>query len=97
LLRDTAPETGLLSSAGKTRISINWAHQLLDVRPGHLPPPGSKEVVEQAIQAAVNEGKFSTSANGVVEGTTKILGTDVGFRGKMVNGVLRIATVFTKR
>jgi RHS repeat-associated protein len=97
LLGDTAPETGLLSGVGKTRVSINWAHQLLDVRPGHLPPPGSQDLVQQAIQAAVDQGKFSTSANGVVEGTTEVLGTDVGFRGKMVDGVLRVSTVFTKR
>jgi hypothetical protein len=97
LLADAAPETGLLSGIGKTRVAINFAHDIFGVRSGHLPPPGTPDEVRQAVTAALNGGKYSTNANGVIEGTTTIHGVEVGFRGKIINGVARIATVFTKR
>lgn len=97
LLTDAAPEIGLLSGVGKTRVAINFAHDIFGVRSGHLPPPGTADEVRQAVTAALNGGKYSTNANGVIEGTTTIHGVEVGFRGKIVNGVARIATVFTKR
>ena len=96
MLGGAEPELGL-SGVGKTRVSINFAHDLFGVRSGHLPPPGSPADVQQAVTAALNAGKYSTNGSGVIEGTTTINGVEIGFRGKMVNGTMRIATVFTKR
>ena len=79
------------------KVVINWAHRLQDVRPGHLPPPGTQAEIQQAVEGAVQAGKYTTSSNGVISGTTEIQGVQVGFRGKMAGGEMRISTVFTKR
>ena len=39
----------------------------------------------------------AVKANGLFEGTTQINGVAVGFRGRFVDGVARVATVFTKQ
>jgi hypothetical protein len=84
-------------SAAALRVVINCAHRLQDIRPGHLPPPGTQAEIQQAVEAAVQSGKFTTSANGVINGTTEIHGVEVGFRGKVVGDEMRVSTVFTKR
>lgn len=96
LLGDTAPETGLLADASQPKISINWAHNLLNPRAGHPPPPGTPELLQNAIQAAIKGGRYSTDGNGVIHGTLEILGQQCGFDGKLVNGTYRIATVYGK-
>jgi RHS repeat-associated protein len=79
------------------KVVINWAHRVQDIRPGHLPPPGTQAEIQQAVEGAVQAGKYTTSSNGVISGTTEIHGVEVGFRGKIVGGDARISTVFTKR
>lgn len=64
------------------RVVINWAHRLQDIRPGHLPPPGTQAEIQQAVEGAVRAGKYTTSSSGVISGTTEIHGVEVGFRGK---------------
>jgi len=49
------------------------------------------------IEGAVQSSNYSLKGGGLIEGTTTINGTTVGFRGRFVDGVARIATVFTKR
>jgi RHS repeat-associated protein len=79
------------------KVVINWAHKLTEIRPGHLPPPGTQQEIQGAVEGAVQSGQYTTSSNGVISGTTKIQGVEVGFRGKMVGDEMRISTVFTKR
>ncbi len=73
------------------------AHNLISVRPGHLPPPGSAAEITSAVEGAVQTGNYTLKAGGLIEGTTTIQGTTVGFRGRLEDGIARIATVFTKR
>jgi RHS repeat-associated protein len=80
-----------------TKVVVNFAHQLMKVRPGHLPPPGSEAQVQQAVEGAIQTGNYVLKANGLIEGTTQINGVAVAFRGRFVDGIARIATVFTKR
>ncbi len=80
-----------------TKVVVNFAHQLMKARPGHLPPPGSEAQLQQAVEGAIQSGNYVLKANGLIEGTTQINGVAVGFRGRFVDGVARIATVFTKR
>jgi RHS repeat-associated protein len=96
VLNSTMPETGALSGVGTPAVKMNWAHNLLNPRPGHLPPPGSPDVVQGAVQAALKAGQYSTDGNGVIHGSVQILGTSCGFDGKMVNGIVRISTVYAK-
>lgn len=49
------------------------------------------------MEGAVKTGNYTLKAGGLIEGETTIQGTAVGFRGRLVDGVARIATVFTKR
>src|SRR5256885_6483800 len=58
--------------------------------------PGAGRFVS-GFEAAVRNKSYTTSANGVIEGTTVIQGIKVGFRGKMIGDEVRVATVFTKR
>jgi RHS repeat-associated protein len=80
-----------------TKVAVNFAHQIMKVRPGHLPPPGSAAEVQQAVAGAIQTGNYALKANGLIKGTTQINGVAVEFRGRLVDGVARIATVFTKR
>jgi hypothetical protein len=79
-----------------TKVVINWAHQLTNVRPGHIPPPGTQAEITAAVEGAIQTGNYAVKAGGLIEGTTTIMGVTVGFRGRFVDGVARIATVFTK-
>ena len=92
-------EALLASRAAKpgVRVVINWAHRLQNVRPGHLPPPGTQAEIQAAVETAIQGGSYTTNAMGVIEGTTKIRGVEVSFRGKMIGDEMRISTVFTKR
>ena len=78
------------------KVVINWAHDLTSVRPGHIPPPGSMAEITSAVEGAIQTGNYTTKAGGLIEGTTTINGVTVGFRGRIIDRVARIATVFTK-
>ncbi len=97
-LAGTMPEVGL---AGVSRTPVNFsnalAHNITALRGDPLPPPGTIDQIKQAVTSALNAGQYSTKANGAIEGTVTINGTACGFRGAMVNGVMRISTVFAKR
>jgi RHS repeat-associated protein len=80
-----------------SKVVVNIAHQIMKVRPGHLPPPGSVADVQKAVEGAIQTGNYALKANGLIEGTTHINGVAVGFRGRLVDGVARIATVFSQR
>jgi hypothetical protein len=94
-----AIEVGLASRAATpaVKVVINWAHGLQDVRPGHLPPPGTQEEIQAAVEAAIQNGQYTTDAKGVMNGTTDIQGIEVGFRGKQIGEVIRVRTVFRIR
>jgi hypothetical protein len=92
-----AEAVGELGIFKNTKVVINWAHNLSEVRPGHIPPPGGAAEITSAVEGAVQTGNYTMKAGGLIEGTTTIQGVTVGFRGRMVDGVARIATVFTKR
>ena len=70
---------------------------LATVWSGHLTPPSAIAEVQLAIQGGVQTGNYALKANGLFEGTTQINGVAVGFRGRFVDGVARVATVFTKQ
>lgn len=89
-----AAELGVFKN---TKVVLNWAHNITSVRSGHIPPPGSAADITSAIEGAVQTGNYTLKGGGLIEGTTTINGTTVGFRGRFVDGVARIATVFTKR
>ena len=91
---EAATELGVFKN---TKVVLNWAHNITSVRPGHIPPPGSAADITSAIEGAVQSGNYTLKSGGLIEGTTTINGTTVGFRGRFVDGVARIATVFTKR
>jgi hypothetical protein len=76
------------------RVVINWAHRIQDIRPGHIPPPGTQEEIQAAVEAAVKAKRYTTDANGVINGTTIIRGIEVGFRGKQIGLVVRVSSVF---
>jgi hypothetical protein len=81
-----------------TKVVINFVgHSIMEVRPGHLPPPGTAAEIQQAVEGAIQTGNYAIRANGNIVGTTRIQGVLVEFRGRIVDGVARIATVFTRR
>jgi hypothetical protein len=51
----------------------------------------------QSKEPLIKARNYTTSANGVISGTTEIQGVEVGFRGKIVGDEVRVSTVFTKR
>jgi len=83
-------EASLASRAARpyVRVVINWAHRLQDLRPGHLPPPGTREEIQAAVETAIQSERYTTDANGVMNGMTDIHGIEVGFRGKQVGEVI---------
>jgi RHS repeat-associated protein len=98
-LRGIASGLGALNEIGifkNTKVVINWAHKLTSVRPGHIPPAGSPAEITSAVEGAIQTGNYTMKAGGLIEGATTINGMAVGFRGRMIDGVARIATVFTK-
>lgn len=97
LLGGAAPEATL--GVGKTQVNFSnaLAHNITALRGDHLPPPGSVAEIRQAVTAALNAGQYSTKGNGAIEGTVTIQGVQCGFRGALVNGVMRISTVFANR
>jgi RHS repeat-associated protein len=91
---ETAQELGIFKN---TKVLVNFAHNLMNIRPGHIPPPGGVAEVQQAVEGAIQTGNYLLKGNGLFEGTTQINGVTVGFRGRFVDGVARVATAFTKR
>jgi hypothetical protein len=85
------------AAAPEVKVVINWAHRIMDVRPGHLPPPGTQEEIQAAVEAAIKAERYTTSPKGVIDGITDIHGIEVGFSGKLMGNEWRISTVFTKR
>jgi RHS repeat-associated protein len=79
-----------------TKVITNWAHRIMDFRPGHIPPPGSVEQVTQAVTRAIETGTYVLKEGGKFEGVTQINGVTVGFAGRFVEGVARVSTVFAK-
>ena len=76
---------------------INWAHRILEVRPGHLPPTGTEEEVRAAIKVAIERGQFwyrDIAQPGVIEGRVIINGVENGFRGRIIGGFAYIQTIF---
>jgi hypothetical protein len=89
-------EAALASRAARptVRVVINWAHRIQDIRPGHLPPPGTQQEIQAAVETAIQGGRYTTDTNGIISGITDIRGIEVGFRGKQVGEVFRIGTVY---
>jgi hypothetical protein len=89
-------EAALASRAATpaVRVVINWAYRLQDIRPGHLPPPGTQAEIQAAVETAIQGGRYTTDANGVINGMTDINGIEVGFTGNQIGDVIRIRTVF---
>ena len=90
----SAQELGIFKN---TKVLVNFAHNLVNIRPGHIPPPGGAAEVQSAVEGAIQTGNYLLKGNGLFEGTTQINGVAVGFRGRFVDGVARVATVFAKR
>lgn len=92
-------EASLASRAARpyVKVVINWAHRLQDVRPGHLPPPGTREKIQAAVETAIQSERYTTDANGVMNGITDIHGIEVGFTGKQIGEVISVRTVFRIR
>jgi RHS repeat-associated protein len=97
LLGGAAPEATLGVGKPQVNFSNALAHNITALRGDHLPPPGSVAEIRQAVTAALNAGQYSTKGNGAIEGTVTIQGVQCGFRGALVNGVMRISTVFANR
>jgi len=91
---EAAQELGIFKN---TKVLVNFAHDLMSIRPGHIPPPGGMAEAQSAVEGAIKTGNYLLKGNGLFEGTTQINGVAVGFRGRFVDGVARVATVFTKR
>jgi RHS repeat-associated protein len=80
-----------------TPVIIKWSHQIMKVRPGHLPPPDSAAQIQGAVEGAIRTGNYAIKTNGIFEGTTTIQGVAVGFRGRMIDGVAHVSSVFAKK
>jgi RHS repeat-associated protein len=91
---ETAQELGIFKN---TKVLVNFAHSLMNIRPGHMPPPGGIAEVQQAVEGAIQTGNYALKGDGLFEGSTQINGVTVGFRGRFVDGVARVATAVTKR
>lgn len=90
----SAQELGIFKN---TKVLVNFAHNLMNIRPGHMPPPGGMSEVQSAVEGAIQTGELSA------EGQRAVRGNDSDQRRsrrvpRAIRGWLaRVATVFTKR